>query len=148
MTILVAVADDDLRERVVDVGIRLGRAFEEPLYVVHLTDDEVADADARETRSELAAHLADAGIEYDVAVEHAGFTRGRSGAATGKQVAEIASDVAITHIVVGHHTKHALRALAEGRTAFAVAEAASVPVTVVPESLQKRSNQSGPNEGS
>lgn len=136
MTVLVAVADDGLRGRVVDVGIQLGRAFEEPLYVVHLTDDEVANVDARAIRSELATHLADAGVEYDVAVEHAGFTRGRSGTATGKQLAEIASDVAITHIVVGHHAKHALRTLAEGSTAFAVAEAASVPVTVVPETLQ------------
>jgi nucleotide-binding universal stress UspA family protein len=138
MTVLVAVADDDLRERVVAVGIELGRAFEEPLYVVHLTADETADAEAREVRTEMDDRLADVGIDYDVAVEHAGFTRGRSGNATGKQLAEIASDVTISHIVVGHHTKRALRSFAEGSTAFAVAEAASVPVTVVPETHGER----------
>jgi nucleotide-binding universal stress UspA family protein len=136
MTVLVAIADDDLRERVVDVGTQLGRAFEEPLYVVHLTEDEVADGHAREVRAEIDDRLAGAEIEYDVAVEHAGLTRGRSGNATGRMLAEIASDVTISHIVVGHHTKRALRSLAEGSTAFAVAEAASVPVTVVPETLQ------------
>lgn len=148
MTVLVAVADDDLRERVVDIGIELGRAFEEPLYVVHLTEDAEADAHTRQVRAEIEARLAalDAAVEYDVAVEHAGFSRGRRGNATGKQLAEIASDVAISHIVVGHHSKRLLRSVAQGSTAVAVAEAASVPVTVVPETLKKRSNRSGPNE--
>jgi nucleotide-binding universal stress UspA family protein len=136
MTILAAVADDDLRAQVLEVGIEMARAFGEPLYVVHLTDDEVADAEARQIRSEMSDRLTDAGIEYDVAVEHVGLTRGRSGKAAGKQLVEIASDVSISHLVVGHHTKRALRNLTEGSTAVTVADAASVPVTIVPETLQ------------
>jgi nucleotide-binding universal stress UspA family protein len=134
MAILVAVADDDLKERVIDIGVEMGRAFEESLYVVHLTEDEIADAEARQVRTDIDARLEGADVEYDVAVEHMGVTRGRSGHATGRQLAEIASDVAIGHVVVGHHSKRALRSLAEGNTAMALAEAASVPVTVVPES--------------
>ena len=137
MTILVAVADDDLRRQVVEIGVEMGRAFDEPLYVVHLTEDEVADAEARRIRTELTEELADSGITYDVAVEHTGFTRGRGGKATGRRLAEIASDVTITHIVVGHHSKRALQSLTEGSTAVAVAKAASVPVTVVPERLAR-----------
>lgn len=132
MTILVAVADDDLRDQVLTMGVRLGTAFEEPLYVVHLTEDEVADGDTRQTRHELEESLADTGVDYSVAVEHAGFTTGRSGRSTGKQLAEIAADVEISHVVVGHESKRALRSLARGNTAFAVADAANIPVTIVP----------------
>jgi nucleotide-binding universal stress UspA family protein len=132
MTILVAVADDDLRDRVLAMGVELGTAFEEPLYVVHLTEDEVADGDTRTIRHEIEETLADSGVEYTVAVEHAGFTTGRSGRSTGKQLAEIAADVDISHVVVGHESKRALRSLAQGNTAFAVADATNIPVTIVP----------------
>jgi threonine dehydrogenase-like Zn-dependent dehydrogenase len=54
----------------------------------------------------------------------------------GKQLVDLASDVEIEHIVIGHRSKNRLAAVREGHTGFVVAEGAAVPVTIVPEAVE------------
>jgi nucleotide-binding universal stress UspA family protein len=135
MTVLVAVADDGMRQRVLDVAVGLGRAFGEDLYVVHLTDEEYADGERRAIRDRVREQLADADVEFSVSIEHVEHRGARASTTVGRQLADIASDVHITHAVVGHRSKELVGRLVKGDTAFAVAEAATVPVTVVPEGV-------------
>lgn len=132
MTILVAVSDDGMQQAVVDTGVRLGEAFEQELYVVHLTANETASGEARDVRNELLSELEGRGVAFTVGIEHVEHTAPRSGRAVGKQLADIASDVGITHVVVGHRSKALLDRLVTGDVAFTLAETADVPVTVVP----------------
>lgn len=133
MTILVAVTDDGLSDRVLDVAVDLGRDLDEDLYVVHLTTNESATGDERRLRDELRDGLADEPVGSTVAIEHLGRGGTRSGRAVGRELADLASDTGVTHAVIGYRSKSTLRRLAEGTTAFAVAQGADVPVTVVPE---------------
>lgn len=135
MTVLVAVADDNIREQVLAVGIKLGRSLDRELYVVHLTDEELADNETRHVRDELRDELAGRGVAFSVAIEHLEREAARSSEAIGRQLAEIATDIDIDHAVVGHRSKGVVERLTAGNTAFAVADAATVPVTVVPEGV-------------
>jgi nucleotide-binding universal stress UspA family protein len=135
MTVLVAVADDAVRQRVLGVGVALGQALGEELYVVHLTDEEYADREIRAVRDRLRDELRDRGVAFSVSIEHVEHAGSRPGTAVGRQLADIASDVEITHVVVGHRSKELVGRLVRGDTAFALADAADVPVTVVPEGL-------------
>lgn len=135
MTVLVAVTDDGMAEAVVDTGVRLGRAFEEELYVVYLTEDETASAETRAIRDDLHDDLQSRDVEFSVGIEHVEHVTPRSSRAVGKQLADIATDVAITHVVVGHRSKARLERLVSGDVAFTLAETADVPVTVVPDPL-------------
>jgi nucleotide-binding universal stress UspA family protein len=135
MTVLVAVADDRVRRRVLGVAVELGRALGEDLYVVHLTDEPYADSEIRAVRDRLREDLLDSGVGFSVSIEHVEHGGTRPGTAVGRQLADIASDVDITHAVVGHRSKELLGRLLRGDTAFTVAEAANVPVTVVPEGV-------------
>jgi nucleotide-binding universal stress UspA family protein len=132
MTLLVAVADDELRDAVLETAVELGAALETDLEVVHLTTDATADGDARAIRDQVRERLADAPVGVTVTLEHVEHETARSGTAVGRQIADIASDVAISHVVVGHRSKAVVERLVDGDTAFAVADAVSVPVTVVP----------------
>jgi nucleotide-binding universal stress UspA family protein len=136
VTVLVAVADDDLRERVLAVGVKLARAFDEPLSVVHLTRDAVADGDARRLREQVAASLADARVESTVAVEHVGRANLRPARSVGHAVADLAADVDVSHVVIGHAAVGSIRGVASGSAAFALVDDADVPVTVVPEGVE------------
>jgi len=135
MTILVAVSDDGMQDAVMDTGVRLGRAFEQELYVVYVTEEETASTRARKIRDELRAALEDRDVSFSVAIEHVEHANPRSGRAVGKQLADIASDVDIAHVVVGHRSKALLSRLVSGDVAFTLAETAEVPVTVVPDPL-------------
>lgn len=135
MTVLVAVGDDSLSGQVLDVGARLGRAFDQALYVVHLTEQEAATAGEREIRDKVHAELGDLGIEFEVGIEYVSHERARRGKGIGQQLAEIAEDESISHIVIGHRSKALFERLREGDTAFTVADTANVPVTVVPEHI-------------
>ncbi|MEF8851685.1 MAG: universal stress protein [Haloarculaceae archaeon] len=135
MTVLVAVTDDGMQEAVVDTGVGLGRALEEELYVVYLTEAETASAAAREMRNELRADLESRDVPFSVGIEHVQHVTPRSSRAVGRQLADIASDVAISHVVVGHRSKAFLGRLVTGDVAFTLAETAEVPVTVVPDPL-------------
>ncbi|MFC7027732.1 universal stress protein [Halomicroarcula sp. GCM10025710] len=113
MTILVAVAPDPVSEPVIDTAIRLGEGLEEELYVVHLLDEEMADAAAKQLREELRQRLADESVVATVALEYVG----RSSRRNGKRIArllELATDVDITHIVMGHRHKRLRDRLAGG----------------------------------
>jgi len=135
MTVLVAVSNDGMQEAVIDTGVRLGRGFEQELYVVYVTEEETASSRAREIRDELREDLETRGVPFSVAIEHVEHVNPRSGRAVGKQLADIASDVRITHVVVGHRSKALLNRLVSGDVAFTLAETAEVPVTVVPDPL-------------
>lgn len=135
MTVLVAVGDDSISGQVLDVAAGLGRALGEELYIVHLTEQEQATADQREIRDEIHDQLDGRDIEFDVGIEYVSHDRTRTGKGIGRQLAEIAEDEAITHIVIGHRSKALFERLRQGDTAFTVADTANVPVTVVPDSL-------------
>ncbi|MFB6126537.1 MAG: universal stress protein [Halolamina sp.] len=137
MSIAVAVADDSLRERVLDTAVELGRGLGEELYVVHLTADDLADVDAQSVRDDVREYLAAASVEFSVAIEHVEHTAARSGTTVGRQLGDITSDVAVSHAVVGHRSKELLGSVVEGSTAFTLADTAAVPVTVVPESASE-----------
>lgn len=131
MTLLVAVADDGVSERVLATSVRLGQALGEPLSVVHLIEAETATAAERAFRDEIQNSLDEEAIEYSVGIEHVAGRESASAVAT--QIAEIATDADIDHIIVGHRSKGLLSRLLTGNTAVEVASAADVPVTIIPE---------------
>ncbi|MEF8900280.1 MAG: universal stress protein [Halovenus sp.] len=132
MAVLVAVAADQVQDAVLDAAIEVGNAFDEELYVVHLTDGTEANATERQVRNDIQARLEEQNVSYSVSLEYANRSGTRSGAAVGQQLADIATDVDISRIVVGHREKGLSRRLVDGNSAFAAAEAANVPVTIVP----------------
>ncbi|MBX0321621.1 universal stress protein [Halomicroarcula sp. F13] len=134
MTILVAVANDAVSDGVIDTAVRLGEALDEELYVVHLLDDQLADAEAKRVRDMLRERLADETVVATVALEHVGRSSTRKGTRIGEELLEVATDVDISHIVMGHEPKGLRGRLASGDAAFSVVDAASVPVTIVPNS--------------
>ena len=132
MTILVAVADDEASARVIDTAVALGSGLDTPLYVVHLVDDADADRTAERMRDALTDRLADEPVEATVALEYVGRHGRRPGARIASELLEIAEDVDITHIVMGHEAKGIGGRLRSGDAAFAVVNETTVPVTVVP----------------
>jgi len=132
MTILVAVADDETSDRVIDTAVTLGAALATPLYVVHLVDDTDADRAAERMRDSLADRLDDEPVEADVALEYVGRHSRRPGPRIAHELLEIAEDVDITHIVMGHEAKGLRGRLRSGDAAVAVVNETTVPVTVVP----------------
>ncbi|MFC7133089.1 MULTISPECIES: universal stress protein [Salinibaculum] len=132
MTILVAVADDPMRERVLDVGLDLGRGLGQDLYVLHLVNETSADSDARRIRDEVREYVTGADVAVTVSVEQISHTGARSGPRTAQELLDAAADVHISHIVMGHTSKGLLGNLKDGSTAFAVADSAEIPVTIVP----------------
>jgi len=132
MTILVAAADDEASSRVIDTAVTLGVALDTPLYVVHLVDDTDADRAAERMRDGLTDRLADEPVEATVALEYVGRHSRRPGARIAHELLEIAEDVHITHIVMGHEPKGLRGRLRSGDAAVAVINEATVPVTVVP----------------
>ena len=132
MTILVAVADDPMRDRVLDVALDLGRGLDHDLYVLHLVDGASADTEARRLRDEVREYVADAAVAATVSVEQISHTGARSGTRTAQELLDAAADVDISHIVMGHSSKGLLGNLKDGSTAFAVADRAEIPVTIIP----------------
>lgn len=131
MTILVPVDQGPLRDRVIETAIELGAALGEDLYLVHLVDNEVADGPEKRIRDEIRDRVEAGDVEATVALEHVGHSLARAGPRIGQEVVELAADVTVTHIVMGHTTKGRLEELARGSAAIAVLEAADVPVTIV-----------------
>ena len=131
MTLLVPVASDPLRGRVLETAIELGEALGDDLYIVHLVDDETADATAKQVRDEIRDRVRSADVTATVSLEHVGHGLARSHSRIGQDVIELAADVTVTHIVMGHTPKGLLEELTRGSAAQAVIDAASVPVTVV-----------------
>lgn len=136
MTILAAVTNDAVSEGVLDTAVRLGDALDEELYVVHLLDDQLADTEAKQVRDMLRDRLADETVVATVALEHVGRSGTRKGTRIGHELLEVAADVDISHIVMGHEPKGLRGRLASGDAAFSVVDAASVPVTVVPDGAE------------
>ncbi|MDS0258382.1 universal stress protein [Haloarcula sp. S1CR25-12] len=132
MTILVAVADDEASSRVLETAVTLGEGLATPLYVVHLVDDADADRAAERMRDALSDRLADEPVEATVALEYVGRHSRRPGARIARELLEIAEDVDITHIVMGHEPKGLSGRLRSGDAAVAVVNETTVPVTVVP----------------
>jgi len=130
MALLVAVADDDVSDRVLETGVQLGRAFGEPLSVVHLTAEETTGATERELRDRIESTLSERSIGYSVELEH---VADGSTTAVADRLGGIAADTEVNHIVVGHRSKGLLGRLLTGNTAVEVARGANVPVTIVPE---------------
>jgi nucleotide-binding universal stress UspA family protein len=133
MAILAAISDDDRFETVLETAARLAETTGQPLTVAHVTANANASGAEHALRDEIRAFLEDSGVETTVTLEHLDRSGLRSGTAVGKQLVDMSDDVSIDHIVIGHRSKGYLASLREGHTAFAVAEGASVPVTIVPD---------------
>jgi len=136
MSILVAVSDDDDFKIVLTVAMRLAAGLDQDLQVTHVTGEKSASQRERAFRDDVRAFLSEANMPVDINLEHLDRGGLRSGTAIGKQLLELAEDVDIDHIVIGHHSKNRLRTASQGHTDFIVAEAAAVPVTIVPESVE------------
>jgi nucleotide-binding universal stress UspA family protein len=132
MTILVAAANDSLREQVVTVAVDLGRERDEELRVVHFVDDSVSDADVTRFRASLEERLATAPVVSTITIERLDYVAGRQRQQIGEALADLAAEDGTSHVVVGHESKELVETLTKGNTAFAVADEAQVPVTVVP----------------
>lgn len=135
MTILVAVSRDHVREKVIDMGLRLGKAFDQELYVVHLLDDDNPTTDPSQIRAELRERVLGENVVATVAVESVDPALVRAGPRLGRELLDLAEDDDITHIVVGHTSQGLVDNITRGNTAFTVADAAPVPVTIIPESV-------------
>ncbi|MCU4716681.1 universal stress protein [Halapricum hydrolyticum] len=133
MTILVPVASGPLRDRVLQTAIELGQALGEDLYIVHLVEEETADGTAKQIRDEIRERVRSADVAATVSLEYVGHGLARTGPRIGQDVIELASDVTVTHIVMGHTSKGLLEEITRGSAAQAVIDAATVPVTVVPD---------------
>jgi K+-sensing histidine kinase KdpD len=132
MSILAAITDDNQFEAVLEAAARIAEATNQSLTVAHVTANATASATERNFRDNIQAFLSDSNVEVTVTLEHLNRSGIRSGTAVGKQLAGMSADVSINHIVIGHRSKGQLASLRDGHTAFAVAEGASVPVTIVP----------------
>ncbi|WP_336339035.1 universal stress protein [Haloarcula brevis] len=133
MTILVAIANDSVSGAVIDTAVALADAMDEELYVVHLVDADTADGTAKQLRDEMRERFRDATVVATVAIEHVGRSAMRSGTRVGNELLELAADVDVHHIVMGHEPKGLTGRIREGDAAVAVIDAADVPVTIVPD---------------
>lgn len=131
MVVLVAIGADEMQPAVLDEAVELAKAFDEGLYVVHLTAGTEASAAERNIRNEIQNRLENEQVTYSISLEHGNRSGKRSGEALGQQLADIATDVDISRIVIGYRSKGFPRNLVDGNTAFAVIAATDVPVTVV-----------------
>lgn len=136
MAILVAMANDAIQEHVLQVALDMGRKLDRELEVVRFVDDETADAEVKFHRDTLRDRLREEDVPATVSVEYVGRTIGRPNARIGKELVDLSADVDISHIVVGHSSEDFMKRLARGNAAFAVADKARVPVTVVPETIE------------
>lgn len=136
MVILVATANDTLQEHVLLVARDFGERFDEDLRVVRLVEDDAARIDVKYHRDQLTERLDGLDASATVSIEHVGHSIGRKSARIGKELVDLAAEVDVTHIVIGHASKDFAETLVHGDTAFAVADNASVPVTVVPDDVE------------
>jgi K+-sensing histidine kinase KdpD len=132
MSVLAAVGDDDDYETVLTVAMRLAAGLDQDLRVAHVTAATDASTAERAFRDEIRAFLSEADVPVEIGLEHTDRGGLRPGTAIGKQLVELATDVGIDHIVIGHNSKDRLTTVREGHTDFVVAEEAAVPVTIVP----------------
>ncbi len=136
MVILVAAANDALQERVLMVAQDFGEKFDEDLRVVRLVEEDSANIDVKYHRDQLKERVQQVDVSATVSIEHVGHRLGRKHARIGKELIDLAEAVDVSHIVIGHSSKDFLETLARGDAAFAVADNANVPVTVVPEDVE------------
>ncbi|MEF8783497.1 MAG: universal stress protein [Haloarculaceae archaeon] len=132
MTVLVAVSRAHTRNRVLDMGIRLGEAFGREVHIVHLIEGEGGSTDPSQIREELREYVLAENAVATVAVERVEPTLGRPAKQFGEKLLEVATEIDASHIVVGHTPQGVLDDVTRGTTAMTVADAAPVPVTVIP----------------
>jgi nucleotide-binding universal stress UspA family protein len=132
MSILVAIADDPARDRVLEVAMELGQGLDWDLHIVHLVEDTSTNPDARRIRDELRERTRDGPVVSTISVEYITHQGNRSATRTAKELLDIAADVDISHIVMGHLSKGVVENITQGNTAFAVVDESTVPVTIVP----------------
>jgi len=133
MTVLVAVSRSPSRDDVLDMAIRLGKAFGEELYIVNLIENQSPTDDPWQIRQELRQRVLQENVVATIAVEPVDGSLLRAGHRLGQELLDLATEDDVTHIVVGHSSKGLLGDITQGNTAFTVADTAPVPVTVVPE---------------
>lgn len=136
MAILVAINDDDRFETVLQVAARFGKGLDQDLVVVHVTANENASGSDRGFRDDAQEIVSKTDIQTEVTLEHLNRDGLRSGTAVGKQLLDVAKEVDVDYVVIGHRSKTQLEKLRDGHTGFVVAEEANVPVTLVPESTE------------
>ncbi|WP_181686213.1 universal stress protein [Halorhabdus salina] len=133
MAILVPIAaNSGLGDEVLDVAVTLANGLDEELYVVHIVTDEARMEDKR-IRDALRETVVDAEVPATVSLEQVGHWAPRPRARIGQDILELAEDVDVSHIVMGHTAKGVLEELTQGSAVEAVVDNAPVPVTVVSE---------------
>lgn len=133
MTVLVAVSRSHTRNRVLDMGIRLGEAFGREVHIVHLIEESDDSADPSQVREELREYVLAEAAVATVAVERVESTLGRPATQFGEKLLDVATEIDASHVVVGHTQQGVIDDVTRGTTAMTVADKAPVPVTVVPE---------------
>lgn len=135
MAILVAIGDDDQFETVLAVASQFAQKMNQDLTVAHVTTDDNASSSDRDFRDKVESYISEADVSAEVKLEYLNRSGLRSGTAIGKQLVDIAEDVEIDHIIIGHRSKSQLAEIRDGHTGFVVAEEATVPVTIVSEAV-------------
>lgn len=130
MSILVAVAHDHARNRVLDFAATVAAEREQELRVVHFVDG--APDDQRRLREAVHDRAVEAGIAATVDVEEVPHETRRTGKAVGEGILDVANETDVTQIILGHSSGSLLERVTDGSTAFAVVDSADIPVTVVP----------------
>jgi nucleotide-binding universal stress UspA family protein len=138
MTVLVAVSRSHTRQRVLDMGIRLGEAFGREVHIVHLIQESGDSADPSQIREELREYVLAENTVATVAVERVESALGRPATQFGEKLLEVATEIDASHIVVGHTPQGVIGDVTRGTTAMTVADEAPVPVTVLPEIPEAR----------
>jgi nucleotide-binding universal stress UspA family protein len=131
MTILAAASHTHARDRILGVATRAAKAFGEDLHVVHLVEEGTPSARSAELREQLRDQVASEDVAATVTVEPVTAARGRKAPHLGQALLDLAGEE-VTRIVVGHDSRSLLGEVTQGSTAFTVADAASVPVVIVP----------------
>ncbi|MFB6125930.1 MAG: universal stress protein [Halolamina sp.] len=131
MSILVAVAHDHTRNRVLEFAAGVANERDQELRVIHFVDDDPDDQ--QRLREVVHDHAVEVGIAATVDVEQVPRESRRTGKAVGEGILEAAGDAEAEQIVLGHSSGGLLERVTDGSTALEVVGSADVPVTVVPE---------------
>jgi nucleotide-binding universal stress UspA family protein len=135
MVILVAIKDSDAHA-VVDRGVELADAFDDPLHVVHVTEIEMSADDigsdfADGSRSQLESNAAESAREALGDVTVPAEAVGIVGESTPKAILDYADQVDARYIVIGGRKRTPVGKALTGSTTQSILLDSDVPVVTV-----------------
>lgn len=129
MNVLVPVDGSDCSFRALEFGIGFAERYDAELKVIHITDHSSETTERVVGRAE--DFLEDEGVDEDVDV-YFDVRKFRRFSRIGKDILELAEEMDIDHIVMGHHGTGVVGRAIIGSAARTVVKAAERPVTVIP----------------